>query len=72
VVSKFGGFVLKDFGSAFVLLVSVTFQGNLIIHHLGIFNEYSKVDLTLFTHSPEKITQKDYDMAIETDRLLDT
>ena len=38
-------------------------------HHPNIFNVYSTVEIELFTHSENKITDKDYLLANEIEKI---
>ncbi len=64
-------FKFKDFieAAAFITKVSIVSEKN--NHHPEIYNIYNRVIIDLCTHDQEnKITQKDYKLAEEIDKIL--
>lgn len=63
---KFG---FKDFKAAFEFMKQVATASEQQNHHPRWQNEYNKVEIWLSTHSDGKITDKDYALAKEIDRI---
>jgi 4a-hydroxytetrahydrobiopterin dehydratase len=53
----------KSFAQAMNFVNSVAEVAEKINHHPDIYLSFNKVKLTLFTHSENKITDKDYQLA---------
>lgn len=65
-------FKCKDFKHALALLNSIADIAETVNHHpdVGIRN-YNEVFVNTFTHSQNKVTEKDYRLAKEINELLD-
>ncbi|MBS3084449.1 4a-hydroxytetrahydrobiopterin dehydratase [Candidatus Pacearchaeota archaeon] len=64
-------FKFKDFLGAIEFVNKVAKLAERINHHPNILiHSYNLVRITLTTHSENKITKKDYEMAKEIDKLL--
>jgi len=67
-----GKFKFKDFTDAFGFLVQVAILQEKHNHHAEIKNIYNRVELILTTHDAgNTVTEKDYKLAKEIERLLD-
>lgn len=63
-------FVFSDFEQAVDFVNKIVPLAEKANHHPDIYiHSYKKVRIELFTHSEGKITEKDYDLAIEIDRI---
>ncbi len=62
-------YVFKNFNQALSFIVQVGLLAEQADHHPEIINVYNKVQLRLNTHSANGITQQDFDLAFEIDRL---
>jgi 4a-hydroxytetrahydrobiopterin dehydratase len=62
-------FKFKDFKQAFGFMKRVAGAAEAMNHHPTWTNEYNKVEIWLSTHSESKITDKDYSLAKEIDRI---
>lgn len=60
----------KDFSSAFAFITRVALIAETHNHHPKWTNEYNKVEIWLFTHEENKITEKDWNLAAKIDELL--
>jgi len=63
-------FKFDNFVDAMSFVNRVAEQAEEVQHHPDILIRYSKVTLTLSTHDAGGISQKDFDLAREIDRLL--
>ncbi len=64
-------FVFSDFKGALVFVNKVGELAEAVDHHPDIFlHTYKQVQITLFTHSVNAITDKDYDLAKKIDTLV--
>jgi 4a-hydroxytetrahydrobiopterin dehydratase len=59
----FRSFKFKSFQAAFGFMTQVALVAEKIDHHPEWFNVYSRVDVTLTTHSAKGITELDYKLA---------
>jgi len=57
-------FVLKNFADAIAFIVKVAFEAEKLDHHpdLRLYG-WNKVDIVLFTHSENGVTDKDFELA---------
>lgn len=62
---------LASFPAAIVFAAAVGHLAEAADHHPDILIQYKKVTLTLATHSAGGLTQQDFDLAGEIDRLVD-
>ncbi|MBI4057213.1 MAG: 4a-hydroxytetrahydrobiopterin dehydratase [Elusimicrobia bacterium] len=62
-------FKFKDFVEATAFLVKVGFAAESMDHHPDITWSYSRVTLSLTTHSANGLTQKDFDLAQKIDQI---
>ena len=72
--SEIGGqiqrtFRFEDFVASMEFVRKVAEYAERVQHHPDILIRYNKVTLTVSTHDAGGITQKDFDLAEETDRL---
>ena len=63
-------FKFDNFVDAMAFVNKVAEQAEEVQHHPDILVRYSKVTLTLTTHDAGGLTQKDFDLARDIDRLL--
>lgn len=64
-------FVFKDFSEAFAFMTRVAMLAETYDHHPWWCNVYNKVEIKLSTHDAgNEVTEKDYHLADEIDRLL--
>lgn len=61
--------VFKDFSEAFAFMVRVAFLAEKMDHHPNWKNIYNKLTITLTTHDAAGLTQKDFDLATEINKL---
>ena len=61
-------FVFKDFKESFINAVGKISEN--LNHHPKIINEYNKVDIELWTHDKNEITDLDHKLAAEIDDLI--
>lgn len=62
-------FVFKDFSEAFSFMTRVALIAEKMNHHPDWTNGYNKLHIQLSTHDAGGITQKDFKLASEIDRL---
>ncbi len=58
-------FLFGDFSTAIRFINTVADIAQQLNHHPEIYNSYTTVRLTLFTHEVHAITEKDYALALE-------
>jgi len=63
-------FAFKTFSEAFSFMTRVAFAAEKLDHHPEWSNVYSKVTITLSTHSAGGLTDKDIALAERIDRLM--
>lgn len=63
-------FVFKNFSQALGFIVQVGLLAEKQNHHPELFNVYNKVDIRLSTHDADGLTDKDFDLAKEIEKLL--
>ena len=64
-------FIFSDFREALMFVNKVGELAEAVDHHPDIFlHTYKQVQITLFTHSANAITDKDYDLAKKIDTLV--
>jgi 4a-hydroxytetrahydrobiopterin dehydratase len=59
----FRSFKFKSFQAAFGFMTEAALVAEKIDHHPEWFNVYSRVDVTLTTHSAKAVTELDYQLA---------
>lgn len=64
-------FKFKDFKQAFDFMTKVAKASEDLQHHPRWLNEYSVVEIWLSTHSEDKITDKDRQLAAKIDRIYE-
>ena len=64
-------FLFKDFVQAFAFMSSVALIAEKMDHHPNWENVYNKVSISLYTHSVDGLTSKDFKLANQIDRILD-
>ena len=69
--SLYRKFEFKDFRHAFEFMKEVARVAEEQNHHPKWLNEYNKVEVWLSTHDKGKITDKDYKLAKEIDKIFD-
>ncbi|MEN9626736.1 MAG: hypothetical protein RL557_1064 [archaeon] len=62
-------YLFKDFKEAMKFVNQIAVIAEKMNHHPGIFISYNKVTLTIFTHEENKLTNKDFRLAKEIDRI---
>ena len=62
-------FEFKDFIHAFEFLKRVAEISEKNNHHPHIYNSYNKVVIKLITHDLDSISSKDFDLALEIDKI---
>ncbi|MGR6432912.1 4a-hydroxytetrahydrobiopterin dehydratase [Rhizobium sp. PAMB 3174] len=60
-------FKFADFTEAFAFMTRIALKAEKLNHHPEWFNVYSKVDVTLSTHSANGLTDLDFMLAAEMD-----
>lgn len=63
-------FVFENFSQALGFIVQVGLLAEKQNHHPELFNVYNKVDIRLSTHDADGLTDKDFDLAKEIEKLL--
>ena len=63
-------FVFKDFKESLSFINAVGKISENLNHHPKIINEYNKVNLELWTHDKNEITDLDHKLAAEIDDLI--
>ena len=56
-------FKFKDFSAAFAFMTRVALLAEKANHHPDWSNSYNRVEIALFTHDKDAVTQKDIDLA---------
>ena len=64
-----GEFVFSDFVTAFGFMTQVALIAERLNHHPEWFNVYKKVEVNLTTHEANGISKKDFQLAIEMDKI---
>ena len=64
-------FSFKTFMNAFSFMNIIADQSEKVDHHPKIINEYSKVEIELFTHSSNSISNKDFSLARFIDNIYE-
>lgn len=57
------GFRFENFSAAFAFMTRVALLAEKANHHPDWSNSYNRVEITLFTHDKDAVTQKDIDLA---------
>ena len=65
----FRSYTLDSFLDAIEFINKISLIAEKMDHHPNIFNVYSTVEIELFTHSENKITDKDYLLANEIEKI---
>jgi len=63
-------FVFKNFIEAFSFMTKVAFVAEKLNHHPDWNNVYNKVNITLNTHEVNGLTEKDFKLALEIEKLF--
>jgi len=63
------GFVFADFSQAFAFMTRVAMLAEQHVHHPDWANVYNKVAITLTTHEVGGLSQRDFKLAREIDKL---
>lgn len=63
-------FEFEDFDAAIDFIVKLAPIANRLDHHPDIYNSYNRVRLFLTTHEEGGLTEKDFELAAQIDRLL--
>lgn len=63
-------FTFKDFSAAFAFLTQIAMAAEKLNHHPEIKNVYNKVSLKLNTHDAGGLTELDFKLAKQIDKLL--
>jgi len=56
-------FIFADFISAFAFMTSVALSAEKVNHHPEWFNSYKRVEIDLFTHEVDGISEQDFSLA---------
>jgi len=64
-------FSFKTFMNAFSFMNIIADQSEKVDHHPKIINEYNKVEVELFTHSSNSISNKDFSLARFIDNIYE-
>ncbi|MGA9638019.1 4a-hydroxytetrahydrobiopterin dehydratase [Flavobacterium sp.] len=64
-------FMFKNFNQALGFIVQIGILAEKVNHHPELFNVYNKVNIRLFTHDANGVTDKDFNMAKEIEKLLE-
>ena len=62
-------FKFKNFREAFAFMSHVALLAEKADHHPEWFNVYNKVDITLSTHDVGGVSEKDFDLAKQIDKI---
>ncbi len=62
-------FEFKNFSQALGFIVQIGILAEKANHHPELFNVYNKVNIRLTTHDANGITDKDFDLATEIEKL---
>jgi 4a-hydroxytetrahydrobiopterin dehydratase len=63
-------YVFKNFNQALGFIVQVGVLAEKANHHPELFNVYNKVNIRLTTHDANGVTDKDFDLATNIEKLL--
>jgi 4a-hydroxytetrahydrobiopterin dehydratase len=63
--------IFTDFVTAFSFMTAVAFEAEKANHHPNWENVYNKVKITLWTHSANGLTEKDFSLAQKIDAIYD-
>ena len=63
-------FLLEDFIQAFSFMTSVSLIAEKHDHHPNWKNVYNKVEIRLFTHEANGLTERDFKLAKEIDQII--
>jgi 4a-hydroxytetrahydrobiopterin dehydratase len=63
-------FVFKNFSQALGFIVKVGLLAEKQSHHPELFNVYNKVNIRLSTHDADGVTDKDFNLAQEIEKIL--
>ena len=64
-------FSFKTFMNAFSFMNIIADQSEKVDHHPKLINEYNKVEIELFTHSSNSISNKDFSLARFIDNIYE-
>ena len=64
-------FSFKTFMNAFSFMNIIADQSDKVDHHPKLINEYNKVEVELFTHSSNSISNKDFSLARFIDNIYE-
>ena len=64
-------FSFKTFMNAFSFINIIADQSEKVDHHPKLINEYNKVEVELFTHSSNSISNKDFSLARFIDNIYE-
>jgi len=64
-------FSFKTFMNAFSFMNIIADQSEKVDHHPKLINEYNKVEVKLFTHSSNSISNKDFSLARFIDNIYE-
>ena len=64
-------FSFKTFMNAFSFMNIIADQSEKVDHHPKLINEYNKVEVELFTHSSNSISNKDFSLARFIDNIYE-
>lgn len=62
-------FIFADFISAFAFMTSVALSAEKMNHHPEWFNSYKRVEIDLFTHEVDGISEQDFSLAATIEKI---
>lgn len=66
----FREFLFNDFNEAFAFMTKVAILAEKLNHHPNWENVFNKVKIALTTHETSGLTERDFELALEIDKLL--
>ena len=63
-------FEFRDFIHAFGFISKIALESEKISHHPEIYNVYNKVEISLYTHDIEGISEYDFKLAKSIDKIM--
>ena len=66
----FREFIFKTFNQAFSFMTAVALIAEKINHHPNWNNSYNKVSISLSTHDEGGLSEKDFELAIQINKIL--
>jgi len=63
-------FLFKDFAEAFAFMTKVAVLSEKLNHHPNWENVFNKVKIAISTHETNGLTERDFELALEIDKIL--